>query len=208
MEHDLHGGPDAAIPYDFRQYDRIWQRVSPSLTPFAVPAAAQDPGAAVPNPMPAPVDSPCCMGAAAREMLGILEDSAEEELADARYYQAFAREAPSWTRAVLRQLAAEETSHARQLMVACYLTSGQMPQAAVSTERIYIGHWCAALRQRYHEEACGGLNYLRLSQSTADPCLSRLLTALSEDEYRHAEQISGLLVQALGRGCNCGRTGV
>ena len=33
MEQDMKSTA-AAVPYDYRQYDQIWQRVSPSLNPY------------------------------------------------------------------------------------------------------------------------------------------------------------------------------
>ncbi len=55
MEQNLHS-PEV---YDYRQYDRIWQRVAPDLEPYpgfrsaAVPALAELPGQAVQPPVPA-----------------------------------------------------------------------------------------------------------------------------------------------------------
>ena len=63
--------------------------------------------------------------------------------------------------------------------------------------RITFGGWCVALRERYHVEACNGMNYLRAGEETTDPCLGRLLKALGEESYRQADQLMALLERAL-----------
>lgn len=205
--------------YDYRQYDQVWQRVSPTLDPYpgmrSECGAAQPPasGPACPVPelpsgnqnsatqaeenLPGAQENPCCMGSAAMEMLEVLQGFIEEELADRRYYLAFARQAPSWARQTLRETAEDEGSHARQLMTVYYLITGQCYHPAVSYERIYIGQLCPALRARYHAEACGGFNYARAADGTTDPCLAKLLNKLSEDEYLHAERMMALLERAM-----------
>ena len=205
MENEM-CGMQGGMACDQEKYERIWRRVAPSLSPYPpgdytggnepsrMPAARQDglltePGAQA---------DPCCMGSAAMEMLAVLEGFIEEELADCRHYAAFARQAPSAARPVLRQLAADESEHARRLMAAYYLITGKCYQPHVSCDRVYIGPYCPALRERYHAEACGGFNYIRAAEGTTDPCLRKLLTELSEHEYRHANLVMGLLEKALG----------
>lgn len=200
--------------YDYRQYDRIWQRVAPTLEPYpsagtgtaaAVPAMAETPAVpdapASPEPpaaqLPGAELNPCCMGSAAAEMLEVLTGFIEEELSDRRYFLALARQSPSWARQRLREMADDEGLHARRLMAAHYLITGECYRPAVSTERIYTGRWCAALRERYHAEACGGLNYVRAADGTTDVCLAGLLNGLSGDEYRHAEELMRMLERSL-----------
>ena len=216
MDHTLH----TAEPYDFRQYDRIWERVAPNLAPYpdmtppaeqanqtpAVPAA---PPASRPQEQASPAqvrqegqlpgaeENPCCMGSAAAEMVDVLTGYIENELADRRYIQALTRQAPSWARQRLRDIAADQAAHARQLMAAYYLITGQCYQPSVSSERIYLGRWCPALRERYHAAACNGLNYARSAEDTTDPCLARLLNSLSVRSYRHAEELMSLLERSL-----------
>lgn len=214
MNVQQHGAVDAA-PYDYRACDQIWQRVAPSLNPY--PGAAAVPASApVPPETPAPVppeeslpgaqENPCCMGSAAAEMLKVLAGFIEDELSDQRYYQAFARQAPAWARSALREIGEDEGGHARRLTAVYYLITGQCYRPSLSCERIYVGRFCAALRERYHAEACGGFNYIRASENTTDPCLTKILAELSADEYRHAEILSGLLERAItaAMGCGCG----
>ena len=208
--------------YDYRQYDRVWQRVAPNLEPYpgmrqspesqnspaeAAPAAAPaNHTAAIMAPaaqtkqesqLPGAAQKPGCMGSAAAEMLEVLTGFIEEELGDRRYYLALSRQAPVWARQRLRDIAADEGGHARRLMAVHYLITGECYRPAVSCEHIYIGRWCPALRERYHAEACNGLNYARAAEGTTDPCLAELLNELSADEYRHATELMEMLERAL-----------
>ena len=195
--------------YDFRRYDRVWQRVAPDLEPYpggntAVPV--QQPQAE-PEPVPAlarqesqlpgAAQNPCCMGSAAAEMLEVLTGFIEEELADRRYFLAMSRQAPSWARQRLRDIAADEGAHARRLMAAHYLITGQCYRPAIAGGAVSVGRWCPALRERYHIEACSGMNYARSADGTTDPCLAKLLNELSADEYRHAEELMAMLERAI-----------
>ena len=74
------------------------------------------------------------MGSEAMELLTVLEGYIEEELEDRRRYLALSRQAPSWARQTLRDMAEEENGHARRLMAARYLITGQP----------YRPIWCAA----------------------------------------------------------------
>lgn len=213
--------------YDYRQYDRVWQRVAPNLEPYpgmrqspdsknssaeAAPAAAPANSTTMMAPvsqqtsaaqtaqegqLPGAAQNPCCMGSAAAEMLEVLTGFIEEELGDRRYYLALSRQAPVWARQRLRDIAADEGGHARRLMAVHYLITGECYRPAVSCEHIYIGRWCPALRERYHAEACNGLNYARAAEGTTDPCLAELLNELSADEYRHAAELMEMLERAL-----------
>lgn len=198
--------------YDFRKFDQIWKRVSPSLTPYADAAASlelqvQDNSAASEKPSESPASpastepSPCCMGAAAGEMLQMLEGFIEDELSDHRYYMALCRQAPAAARQTIRTIARDEAAHARMLLAVCYLITGRCYQPSVSFDRVYIGPWCPALRERYHAETCGGLNYLRTAENTLDPCLAEILKNLSADEYHHARELTRLLTLSMAGTC-------
>lgn len=196
--------------YDFRQHDQVWQRVGPQMVPYpdmhmqnettmTATNAANHGGlvAAQEATLPGAVENPCCMGSAAEALLEVIAGYIEEELEDQRTYRALARVAPAWARQQLRQIADEEGEHARRLMAVYYLITGTCYCPAVTSGSIHIDSWCAALRNRYHEEACGGLNYQRTADDTSDICLSRLLTELSADEFHHAEQMMKLLERSL-----------
>ena len=236
--------------YDYRQNQRLWQRVAPSMAPYpesAWPPAAgggmagaagtgmassagMTPSGGAVSPsggagmapeagtvnagtsaasdaalesLPGAVSDPCCMGSAARDDLAVLEGFRDQEAADRRYYQAMLRLAPAAARPALRELMARKQAHSRYLGALLYLITGQSRPETLDCQRIYVGNWCPALRQRYHEEACGGFNYARTADSTSDVCLTRLLNELSSDEYRHAERVMSLLERSLTRRISC-----
>ena len=204
MEQNLHG----PAVYDFRQHDQLWRRVNPGLEPYpAAPAAfAQQSGgltAAQESQLPGAEPNPCCMGTEAAELLAVLEGYIEEELEDRRRYLALSRQAPAWARQTLRDIAEEEGGHARRLLAARYLITGQPYRPNLVCGVFCPGRWAEELRRSYHEEACGGLNYARTADGTTDVCLAKLLNELSEDEYRHAERLMTLLERSLGRQSGC-----
>ena len=73
MERNLHE-PEI---YDFRQHDRLWQRVGPGLEPYpettaeAMPRREELPPAQE-SQLPGAEPNPCCMGSEARELLAVL----------------------------------------------------------------------------------------------------------------------------------------
>lgn len=204
MENELSAAQNAA--YDYRRCARVWQRVDPTLGPYpdvraAAAMAADTPGdglsAAERNAgltLPGAQADPCCMGTAALESLEVLQGFIREELADRRTYLFLARRAPTAeARQVFRAIASDEGRHARRLLAAVYLITGERYCPAICYPPLRCDGYCAALRERYHEEACGGFNYRRASRETLDPCLQQLLLAFSQDEYRHANAMLCLL---------------
>ena len=204
MENELSAAQNAA--YDYRRCARVWQRVDPTLNPYpdvraTAAMAADTPGdglsAAERNAeltLPGAQADPCCMGTAALELLEVLQGFIREELADRRTYLFLARRAPTAeARQMFRAIASDEGRHARRLLAAVYLITGERYCPAICYPPLRCDGYCAALRERYHEEACGGYNYRRASQETLDPCLQQLLLAFSQDEYRHANAMLCLL---------------
>lgn len=204
MENELSAAQNAA--YDYRRCARVWQRVDPTLDPYpdvraAAAMAADTSGdglsAAERNAeltLPGAQTDPCCMGTAALESLEVLQGFIREELADRRTYLFLARRAPTAeARQVFRAIASDEGRHARRLLAAIYLITGERYCPAICYPPLRCDGYCAALRERYHEEVCGGFNYRRASQETLDPCLQQLLLAFSQDEYRHANAMLCLL---------------
>ena len=204
MENELSAAQNAA--YDYRRCARVWQRVDPTLNPYpdvraTAAMAADTPGdglsAAERNAeltLPGAQADPCCMGTAALESLEVLQGFIREELADRRSYLFLARRAPTAeARQMFRAIASDEGRHARRLLAAVYLITGERYCPAICYPPLRCDGYCAALRERYHEEVCGGFNYRRASQETLDPCLQQLLLAFSQDEYRHANAMLCLL---------------
>lgn len=208
--------------YDFRQYDHVWQRVTPRMEPYptlrpdtpASPVPVDRPAQTVPgmsggqgaaglppaqaeSQLPGADQNPCCMGSDAAEMLNVIVGFAEEALEEQRQLQTLGRQAPSWARQRLRELAAENGAHAKRLMAVYYLITGSCYRPAIATGMICPQRWCAALRERYHAAACSGFNYARASEGTTDPCLSKLLEELSEDAYSQAGALLEMLERSL-----------
>ncbi len=204
MENELSAAQNAA--YDYRRCARVWQRVDPTLDPYPDVRAAAAMAADTPSDglsaaernaeltLPGAQADPCCMGTAALESLEVLQGFIREELADRRTYLFLARHAPTAeARQVFRAIASDEGQHARRLLAAVYLITGERYCPAICYPPLRCDGYCAALRERYHEEVCGGFNYRRASQETLDPCLQQLLLAFSQDEYRHANAMLCLL---------------
>lgn len=197
MENELSAAQNAA--YDYRRCERVWQRVDPALNPYPEARAAAETGMSAPErnaelTLPGAQTDPCCMGTAALESLEVLQGFIREELADRREYLFLARRAPTQeARRVFLAVAADEEKHARRLLAAVYLITGERYCPAVCCPPLRYEGYCAALRGRYHEEACGGFNYRRAAQETLDPCLQQLLLEFSQDEYRHARAMLCLL---------------
>ena len=97
----------------------------------------------------------------------------------------------------LLEVPAGKLEHARHLLAIYYLVTGECYHPAVNCERIYVGRWCPALRERYHAEACNGLNYVRAAEGTTDPCLAGILNAMSADAYRWANELMSMLERGL-----------
>lgn len=201
MEHDLAARSAA---YDYQGCARVWRRVDPTLEPYpeAREAMAADSGEAglsasersAELTLPGAEADPCCMGTAALASVEVLQGFAREELADRRSYLLLARRAPTEAvRRLLHTVALEEGQHARKLFAALYLITGERYSPAICYPPPHSVGWCSALRERYHEEVCGGFNYRRAAQETLDPCLQQFLFEFSQDEYRHARLMLDLL---------------
>ena len=148
--------------------------------------------------LPGAEPDPCCMGTEAAEDLEVLAGFTEDALMEQRYLTALARQAPLWARQCLRESASHCAARARRLMAVYYLITGTRYVPAVCLERIYVGKWLPALRERYHAAACGGLNFQRAADGTPDPCLGKLLEELGTESFRDAAELLRLLERALG----------
>ena len=216
MENTMNGGsPEMPTAYDYRRYDRVWQRVSPDLDPYpevraagagmdAAPAAdlAVSPAPAMEGggdddgetTLPGAERNPCCMGTEAQESLGVLEGFIEEELAERRCCLALACRFRNQSAArLLRRMAAEKQSAAQELSTAYYLITGSCYTPAVPVGHMQWAGLAEALRYCYHQEACNGFNYQRAADETVDPCLQKLLARLAEQSYCRAEAVMALL---------------
>ena len=173
---------------DLDRYDRVWKRVAPALEPYPETAAA----------LPGAEANPCCMGSEAQEDLEVLAGFLEEELANRRKFLALAGQAPAWAWQTLRDLSDECAARARRLAAVYYLITGRQyaPAApAAGADRFPAVDLRPALRQAWHTLACGGMNYLRAAEGTADTCLARVFSELGENAYAGAYAALGLLEQ-------------
>lgn len=205
MENPVYGEPQSLpATYDYRMYDRIWQRVSPDLAPY--PELRDAPAA--PQQMTAPADEnssdlaelpgaeidPCCMGSQAQASVGVVAGFIDEELAIRRACLALSQRVyQENVRHLLRRIAKERSAAARQLKAAYYLITGTCHVPTITMEQ---PHWhCLqeALRACYHQEACSGLNYQRASDEADDLCLQKLFSQLSRQAYCRAEDVLTLL---------------
>lgn len=184
-------------------------QASPSpVTPSPAPSAPAETAAAAPVPeggssaalsaLPGAITDPCCMGSDAADMLGVVTGFADEASARCRSLTALARQAPVWARQQLRQAAAREDAHTRQLMAVYYLITGTCCPMPVCRPVPRQNAWCPALREQYHLAACAAFNYARAAEGTADPCLARIFEALSRQEYQTADTLTALLERSLG----------
>ena len=212
------GGQEMSAAYDYRVYDRVWQRVSPGVDPYAEQpsgvesAAPSVPPSAPAQPVPLPIQpvpgneallpgaekNPCCMGSEAQDSLTVLTGFLEEELAGCRHCMALARcvRNPSAAR-LLRRAASEKQAAARDLCGAYYLVTGSRYASAVASEHLELAGLPESLRACYHQEACNGFNYRRAAGETMDLCLQKLFTRLGDQAYRRSEEIMSLLGRIL-----------
>lgn len=212
----MSGQQSPPTAYDYRMYDRIWQRVSPDLVPYpevrsaqpeeaetaaggaAVPAAPRMEGGDGEGNLPGAEMNPCCMGSVAQESVAVLEGFIEEELAERRCCLALAGRVRSQCAArLLRRIASEKQAAARELGAAHYLITGACYTPSITVEHTQWSCLSQALRSCYHQEACNGFNYQRSADGTTDPCLAKLLNRLGEQAYRRAEDVMDLLSKVL-----------
>ena len=201
MDATYSAAPAAAAPTaeDYRQYDRIWQRVSPDLNPY--PEARAENGAADGGAgedlehLPGAQADPCCMGSAAMDSLQVLEGFIEDERAGRQFLLDFAgRVRDPRLAGTLRQIAGEKLDHLRHLTAAYYLTTGTCYARTLQVPAPDRGNTCCqALRSAYHEAACLGLNYLRSADGTADLCLQHMFQKMGRASFRQSERLLHLV---------------
>ena len=201
----------------------VWRRVTPTLNPwpgadtvgkalrdgakmdgvvFGSEAVAKQPttqslGPVNAGSLPGAEPDPCCMGTEAATDAAVLAGFVEDEQSERRQLQALARQAPAWAKQTLLTLASHAAARARRLGAAHYLITGESYLPAICTERIYVGKWLPALRERYHSMACTAMNYTRAADGTPDPCLSDLFRELSADTFTCAGAVMRILERAL-----------
>ena len=158
-------GMPAPTAEDYRQYDRIWQRVAPNLNPY--PQVRQESGGGDGDAgggagtgedlehLPGAQADPCCMGSAAMDSLQVVAGFIEDERAGRQFLLDFAsRVSQPWIARPLRQMAEEKAAHLRHLTAAYYLTTGSRYAHTFQVPASSRGDTCCqALRSAYHEAA-------------------------------------------------------
>ena len=181
---------------DYRRYDRIWQRVSPELTPYPEARAAQSGG--TPERRPAKPSSPPAPPDAVPGTAELLQGFLREELADAQTYRYLAGQSPTAEgRRLMQRLAADETAHVKTLQAAYFLLTGETYRVTVVLPPQPRLLWRDRLREQYQASSRDGAAYEHAAEETRDKCLRQMFEQLSKDEYRHAELLRGLIEKTL-----------
>ena len=198
-------GMPAPTAEDYRQYDRIWQRVAPNLNPY--PQVRQESGGGDGDAgggagtgedlehLPGAQADPCCMGSAAMDSLQVVAGFIEDERAGRQFLLDFAsRVSQPWIARPLRQMAEEKAAHLRHLTAAYYPTTGSRYAHTFQVPASSRGDTCCqALRSAYHEAACLGFNYLRAADGTADLCLQHMFQKMGRASFRQSERLLHLV---------------
>ena len=184
---------------DYRRYDRIWQRVSPELTPY--PEARAAGGGAAPERRPSSPpglpDKPA-QAEAAPGTAELIEGFVREELAEAQTYRYLAGQSPTPEgRRLMQRLAADETAHVKTLQAAYFLLTGGTYRVTVVLPPQPRLPWRDRLREQYQAASRDGAAYERAAEETRDKGLREMFERLAGDEYRHAELLRGLVEKTL-----------
>ena len=198
--------------YDYRQNQRLWQRVAPSMPPYPESAWPPAAGGGMAGAAGTGMASSAGMtpsggavspsgGAGMAPEAGTVNAGTSAASDAALESLPGAVSAPCCVGSAARDDRALQEGVRRSRVALLSLLTGPNRPETLDCQRIYVGSWCPALRQRYHEEACAGLNYLRAADGTTDPCLQKAYQRLSAESYQQAEWVTGLLEKALGPSC-------
>lgn len=178
--------------YDFRQHDRIWQRVSPGMIPY--PMLRNEESGSAELRLPGAEVNPCCLGSVAEESIPVLEGFLEEEQQVLMLERALLRRAPTpVTAAVLERLVKGGEEIRRRLSAVIFLVEGYWTEKSQPLPRTRLRGFAEGLRTAYHLEICGAQNYERAAEGTTDACLSRILREFSQEKYARSDRILKLL---------------
>ncbi|MBR3560071.1 MAG: hypothetical protein IKN81_00825 [Oscillospiraceae bacterium] len=178
---------------DYRECDRLWQRVSPELNPYPEVRAARRGELSLP---PGTEKARCtdCRRDEAELLRGLLRD----ELADAETYRYLASHAPCREDCrLMRRLAADAAARVRKLQSAYYLLTGGTYDVTVVLPPQTRLLWRDRLRERSRAATDAGDRYAHAAEEMSDGCLKRLLAKLAEESYHAAELLRRALERAL-----------
>lgn len=193
MERGMNGERE----YDFREHDRIWQRVAPGLTPYPALREGSENGMLSQElRLPGAEANPCCLGSAAAESLPVLEGFLEEEQQTLALERMLLRRATSpAAAAVLERLIRGGEGIERKLSAVSFLIDGCWGRTGQLMPQPRLRRFAEGLRTAYHLEVCGAMNYERAAEGTADVCLSRILKELSQEKYARADRVLKLIAE-------------
>lgn len=136
-----------------------------------------------------------CLGSQALGSVPLLQAMIAQELRDARFYQALSRRAGGNAARLFAAMASDEWRHAKRLSAAYFLISGvrYWPEPH---EKVNLGSYLNALRQRFIAEQNGAAAYRAAAEECRDACLRELFLEHALDEGNHANQIR-LVVEQL-----------
>lgn len=157
-----------------QKYDRVWQRVTPDVDPYAVPAGKT-----------------AAMQQNDRTREEWIGKKIAAEIADRDYYLTLARRGGAGSR-LFRELAAEEERHARRLKAMWYLALGERMEDCAPVTVFVPQKKAEALRERYREECRSAEEYFSMAE-TAHGCAGEMLRALGREEQNHAAKLLQVL---------------
>lgn len=189
-------------PYDYRAHDSVWKRVRPDLTPFPDFTPQSDVAPLSPaeharqSELPGAEADACCLGSSAVDSLQVISGFMRAELASFTFERAFSCRAPGgYERTVLERLACEGEKVFRKLSAVYFLISDAFPSMERDCRNGPLPCWTEGLRDIYHAEVCGALNYRRAADGITDPCLIRIFEECSDRKSEHADAVLQLLTR-------------
>ena len=162
-----------------KKYDHVWQRVTPDVDPYAVPAEKNT----------------AAMQQGEKRSEDRIVQKIAAELADRDYYLTLAHRGGVGSR-VFREMAAEEERHAQRLKAMWYLAMGERMENCEPVTIFVPQKKAEALRERYREECCSAEEYFAMAE-TAHSCAAEVLRALGREEQNHAAKLLRILEQML-----------
>ncbi len=162
-----------------KKYDHVWQRVTPDVDPYAVPAEK---------------------GKRQGEMkVKGGEERFLDRIASELYcrdsYLTLARRGGAGSR-LFREMAMEEGRHARALMALWFLLTGELPPRQDVAKAAVPENKRQALRERYREACLSAEEYNAMAEAMQGDA-AETLRVLAREERAHAAKLRDLLGQLL-----------
>ena len=203
--------------YDFRQYDQVWRRVIPTLSPWG----ETDNALVVVTDQEKNFENNLEKSLAKNQdenfqqnldsnlerdfkrdfenAPAILADLIEQELSQRGKMINLLKKAPTWARRNLRDLSNRGLSRVKSLTAAYYLISGVLYEPAPRSDNIITqtASWRPELRERYLDTARLSSRYARAADMISDPCLTRPLRNFSDAACADATEILRLMEKSI-----------